>query len=78
MLAALDQLAPALASLAPDHPEHARIARRLHALTVEWTERGVTDPLPDAGDKGTGGRVSLDSADDNTVFDFLTNELGIS
>ena len=84
VLDALDRLAQALVGIAADHPEHARITRRLRAVATDWTDRcGAGDDAqyqagPDDGGSGDGERLSLETADDDAVFDFLTNELGIA
>jgi short-subunit dehydrogenase len=79
VLAALDRLSQALAGIAPDHPERDRIARRLRAVAADWNPPSAAggDPADGEGPDG-GARIALESADDDAVFDFLTNELGIS
>jgi acyl transferase domain-containing protein/short-subunit dehydrogenase/acyl carrier protein len=84
VLDALDRLAQALAGIAADHPEHARITRRLRAVAAGWTDRSAAgddaqyQAGPDDDGPGDRGRLSLETADDEAVFDFLTNELGIA
>ncbi|MFF1719747.1 type I polyketide synthase [Streptomyces sviceus] len=73
VLAALDRLERSLADVAADHPDRARIAARLRAVVADWGPQPAANPesAPEAG-------AHLDSADDDEVFDFITNELGIS
>ncbi|MFE3876604.1 type I polyketide synthase [Kitasatospora sp. NPDC059146] len=73
VLAELDRLEAVLAGVGADHPERARIADRLRAVTDRWSPR----PGP-ADDPSAGTGLELESADDDEVFDFITNELGIS
>jgi acyl transferase domain-containing protein/acyl carrier protein len=87
-LAALDRLARALAGITADHPDRARITRRLRAVAEDWAgQRASARPgdgsAPDTGPAGAdpaegGERLVLESADDDAMFDFITNELGIS
>ncbi|QKW54201.1 acyl carrier protein [Streptomyces buecherae] len=71
ILAELDRFEATLATLAPDHPDQPRIATRLRAVLARWDDRPVAAvPDPDSG-------LADDAADDE-VFDFITNELGIS
>ncbi|WP_217201413.1 type I polyketide synthase [Streptomyces buecherae] len=71
VLAELDRFEATLATLAPDHPDQPRIATRLRAVLARWEDRSVAAvPDPDSG-------LADDAADDE-VFDFITNELGIS
>ncbi|MEU4588423.1 type I polyketide synthase [Kitasatospora aureofaciens] len=72
-LAELDRLEAVLAGVGADHPERARIADRLRAVADRWSLR----PGPEDG-PSTGAELEFDSADDDEVFDFITNELGIS
>ncbi|MFC5661357.1 type I polyketide synthase [Kitasatospora misakiensis] len=72
-LAELDRLEAVLAGVGADHPERARIADRLRAVADRWSLR----PGPEDG-QSTGAELELESADDDEVFDFITNELGIS
>uniref|UniRef100_UPI0035E45977 type I polyketide synthase n=1 Tax=Streptomyces zagrosensis TaxID=1042984 RepID=UPI0035E45977 len=72
VLAELDRLEALLANVSPDHPDHPRISTRLRAVIARWSDRSTT---ADAQDNG--GELSSDAADDE-VFDFITNELGIS
>ncbi|WP_256251875.1 type I polyketide synthase [Streptomyces sp. yr375] len=74
VLAELDRLGRTLAGVAADHPDRARIAARLRAVVADWGLRPAADPEtpPDAATS------HLDSADDDAVFDYITNELGIS
>ncbi|MEI5519550.1 type I polyketide synthase [Streptomyces brasiliscabiei] len=74
LLADLDRLERALAAVAADHPDRARIAARLSAVVADWVPRPAahTEAPPDTG------ALHLDSAGDDEVFDFITNELGIS
>ncbi|MFF8596796.1 SDR family NAD(P)-dependent oxidoreductase [Streptomyces sp. NPDC015220] len=74
VLAELDRLEEALADITPGHPDHARIAERLRAVVGRWGERSTA---PGGKEPGASG-LELDSADDEEVFDFITNELGIS
>ncbi len=81
-LDALDRLAQELAAIAADHPDHARIGRRLRAVAAGWAGRsapGGDAGLPAGADDRDGHHepLSLDTADDDAVFDYLTNELGI-
>ncbi|WP_079165250.1 type I polyketide synthase [Streptomyces lincolnensis] len=73
VLVELDRLERALAGVAADHPDRARIAARLRAVVADWVLPPAAGPetAPETG-------ASLDSADDDEVFDFITNELGIS
>ncbi|MEU3964802.1 SDR family NAD(P)-dependent oxidoreductase [Streptomyces buecherae] len=71
VLAELDRFEATLATLAPDHPDQRRIATRLRAVLARWEDR----PVAAAQDTDSG--LADDAADDE-VFDFITNELGIS
>ncbi|MFG3229972.1 type I polyketide synthase [Kitasatospora sp. NPDC048194] len=73
VLAELDRLEAALAEVGADHPERARIADRLRAVADRWSRRNGPED-----DRSPGAGLELDSADDDEVFDFITNELGIS
>ncbi|MFE6776904.1 type I polyketide synthase [Streptomyces sp. NPDC057702] len=73
VLAELDRFEAALATITPDHPDHPRIATRLRAVLARWDS---DRPAPDDA-ATTGGGLADDAADDE-VFDFITNELGIS
>nr|WP_328841771.1 type I polyketide synthase [Streptomyces europaeiscabiei] len=74
LLAELDRLERSLAGVAADHPDRARIAARLRTVVADWGLQPAAhaEPPPDAA------ALHLDSADDDEVFDFITNELGIS
>ncbi|UUU26922.1 type I polyketide synthase [Streptomyces sp. DSM 40750] len=74
VLAELDRLERSLAGVAADHPDRARIAARLRAVVADW------GPPPEANTDTPPATAALhlDSADDDEVFDFITNELGIS
>ncbi|WP_343239960.1 type I polyketide synthase [Streptomyces sp. SID12488] len=74
LLAELDRLERSLAGVAADHPDRARITARLRTVVTDWGLQPAahTEPPPDAA------ALHLDSADDDEVFDFITNELGIS
>ncbi|WP_446563231.1 SDR family NAD(P)-dependent oxidoreductase [Streptomyces caelestis] len=74
VLAGLDRLERTLAGIAADHPDRARIAARLRAVVADWGLRPAanTETPPEAR------TLHLDSADDDEVFDFITNELGLS
>ena len=84
VLRELDRLEAVLAGIAPGHhPDHERIAGRLRAVLAAWNERtdvqaGPTTAGPADGPNTAGPALELDSADDDAVFDFITNELGIS
>ncbi|MGA5818078.1 SDR family NAD(P)-dependent oxidoreductase [Kitasatospora sp. NPDC094028] len=69
----LDRLDTALARLAADHPDRARIGARLRALAARWSDQRATGES-----ENPDGELELESADDDEVFDFITNELGIS
>nr|ARV85764.1 PieA5 type I PKS [Candidatus Streptomyces philanthi bv. triangulum] len=71
ILAELDRLEATVATLGPDHPDQPRIATRLRAVLARWEDRPV------AGVADTDSGLADDAADDE-VFDFITNELGIS
>ncbi|MEV6975261.1 type I polyketide synthase [Kitasatospora sp. NPDC093806] len=73
VLAELDRLEAVLAAVAADHPERARIADRLRAVAARWS-----DPHGPGHEHTAGAGLELESADDDEVFDFITNELGIS
>ncbi|MGV9269557.1 type I polyketide synthase [Kitasatospora sp. NPDC003701] len=72
-LAELARLEAVLDGVGTDHPDRARIAARLRALTARWSDQHGSasgePPVPE---------LELDSAGDDEVFDFITNELGIS
>jgi acyl carrier protein len=74
VLAELDRLERALAGVTADHPDRARIAARLRSVVADWGLR------PAAGSETPSQEqpLHLDSAGDDEVFDFITNELGIS
>ncbi|NEA98880.1 SDR family NAD(P)-dependent oxidoreductase [Streptomyces sp. SID13726] len=76
VLAELDRLGRALAGVAADHPDRDRVAARLRALVADWglclTATASSKTPPKVAD------ADLESADDDEVFDFITNELGIS
>ncbi|MFE7898211.1 SDR family NAD(P)-dependent oxidoreductase [Streptomyces sp. NPDC057424] len=74
VLAELDRLERSLAVVTADHPDRDRVAARLRALVAGWGPMPPARTAPSAD--GTAPR--LDSADDDEVFDFITNELGIS
>ncbi|WP_417466406.1 type I polyketide synthase [Kitasatospora aburaviensis] len=74
VLAELDRLEAVLAAVAADHPDRARIAGRLRGVLSRWDDR--RDPVA-SGESPAAG-LELDSAEDDEVFDFITNELGIS
>ncbi|WP_406211370.1 SDR family NAD(P)-dependent oxidoreductase [Kitasatospora sp. NBC_01560] len=73
VLAELDRLDAVLGGITADHPEHARIAGRLRALAARWSDQHTPAP-----GESPAAELELDSADDDEVFDFITNELGIS
>ncbi|MER7405974.1 type I polyketide synthase [Streptomyces sp. NPDC000070] len=74
VLAELDRLERALAGVAADHPERARIAARLRSVVTGWGPR----PAAHSETPSDAQPVHLDSAGDDEVFDFITKELGIS
>ncbi|MFJ9153084.1 SDR family NAD(P)-dependent oxidoreductase [Streptomyces sp. NPDC102270] len=74
VLAELDRLERSLAGLAADHPDRARVAARLHAMVAGWGPR----PAATAQTPPEEAASPLDTADDDEVFAFITNELGIS
>ncbi|WP_395292967.1 type I polyketide synthase [Kitasatospora hibisci] len=74
VLAELDRLEAVLAAVAADHPDRARIAGRLRSVVSRWDDR--RDPTTSG--ESPAGEMELDSAEDDEVFDFITNELGIS
>ncbi|MFJ9950221.1 type I polyketide synthase [Kitasatospora sp. NPDC091207] len=73
VLAELDRLDAVLGGIGADHPDRARIAGRLRVLAARWSDQHgpTTGESPSA-------EMELDSAGDDEVFDFITNELGIS
>ena len=72
-LAELARLEAFLDGVGTDHPDRARIAARLRALTARWSDQhGSATGEPSVAE------VELDSAGDDELFDFITNELGIS
>ncbi|WEV29013.1 type I polyketide synthase [Streptomyces sp. 71268] len=71
VLAELDRFEATLTAIGPDHPDQPRIATRLRAVLARWEGRPVA-AVPD-----TDSGLADDAADDE-VFDFITNELGIS
>ncbi|MFB7669309.1 SDR family NAD(P)-dependent oxidoreductase [Kitasatospora sp. NPDC056138] len=73
VLAELDRLEAVLAQVGADHPDRARISGRLRSLLTRWSDQQG----PDEGESPVAG-MELDSAGDDEVFDFITNELGIS
>ncbi|WP_443072478.1 type I polyketide synthase [Streptomyces sp. NBC_01485] len=74
VLAELDRLERTLAGIAAEHPDRARITARLRAVVADW---GLA-PAAGAGPAPDAPTLRLDSADDDAVFDYITNELGIS
>ncbi|MCG6498354.1 hypothetical protein [Kitasatospora sp. A2-31] len=74
MLAELDRLEAVLATVAADHPDRARITGRLRSVLSRWDDR--RDPA--VSGESPAAELELDSAEDDEVFDFITNELGIS
>ncbi|MEV3910316.1 type I polyketide synthase [Streptomyces canus] len=74
VLAELDRLEQTLTGIAADHPDRARIAARLRAVVADW---GL-QPTTGTGTPPDETTVHLDSAGDDEVFDFITNDLGIS
>ncbi|WP_045703281.1 type I polyketide synthase [Streptomyces rubellomurinus] len=69
----LDRLDAALAALAADHPDRARIGARLRALAARWS-----DQRPAGEGQRPEPELELESADDDEMFDFISKELGIS
>ncbi|MGW3013544.1 type I polyketide synthase, partial [Streptomyces sp. NPDC001219] len=74
-LAELDRLEDALAEVAQDDPQRARIASRLQTLLAKWSEREATEP---AADTGAGVSDRINSATVDEIFDFIDNDLGMS
>ncbi|MEU8685207.1 type I polyketide synthase [Streptomyces sp. NPDC048611] len=74
-LAELDRLEDALAEVAQDDPQRARIASRLQTLLAKWSERADTDPVVDTG-AGVSDRINSATVDE--IFDFIDNDLGMS
>ncbi|MFT2016787.1 type I polyketide synthase [Streptomyces sp. 796.1] len=70
VLAELDRFEALLTTVAADHPDQPRIATRLRAVLARWDERPAAESTAPTG-------LAADAADDE-VFDFITNELGIS
>ncbi|MER0241385.1 type I polyketide synthase, partial [Streptomyces sp. HSW2009] len=70
VLAELDRFEALLTTIAADHPDQPRIATRLRAVLARWDERPAAEATAPTG-------LAADAADDE-VFDFITNELGIS
>ncbi|MGW8554783.1 type I polyketide synthase [Streptomyces tubercidicus] len=74
-LAELDRLEDALADVAQDDPQRARIASRLQSLLAKWHEQEGTDAEGTDG-AGVSGRINSATADE--IFDFIDNDLGMS
>ncbi|WP_329141949.1 MULTISPECIES: type I polyketide synthase [unclassified Streptomyces] len=74
-LAELDRLEDALAEVAQDDPQRARIASRLQMLLAKCHEREDTDTAAN-DDAGVSDRINSATADE--IFDFIDNDLGMS
>ncbi|MFE9882817.1 SDR family NAD(P)-dependent oxidoreductase [Streptomyces sp. NPDC005784] len=73
LLAELDRLQKALVAATPDEAGRGRITERLQVLLAAWSEADA--PVEEAGDDVP---VTLESATDDDLFDFIGKEFGIS